>query len=119
LVIGARSVTTASPNSESEPAGLIVNSVVDSPADPSAVFEVWVVPGASRSEIVGMHGSSLKIRVTSPAEGGKANGEVIKLLEEKSGGQVTLLRGITSRRKVFQVTGVSAELIVRKLGLDR
>jgi len=65
-----------------------------------------------------VHGSSVKVRVTSPAEDGKANHEVARLLETELGRQVTLLRGITSRKKVFQVAGVDADFIVRKLGLD-
>ena len=95
--------------------------MADSPArdtDSGALLEVWVVPGASRTEVVGRHGTSVKVRVTSAAEGGKANRELIKLLESAIGADVTLIHGITSRKKVFEIAGVDADLIVRKLGLD-
>ena len=86
--------------------------------DAGALIEVWVVPGASQSSIVGVHGSSLKIRVTSLAEGGKANHEVARLLSKALHTKVILVKGMTSRRKMFQVSGVNADFIVRKLGLD-
>jgi uncharacterized protein (TIGR00251 family) len=86
--------------------------------DAGALIEVWVVPGASQSSIVGVHGSSLKIRVSSPAEGGKANQEVARLLSKELQEKVILVKGMTSRRKMFQVSGVDADFIVRKLGLD-
>jgi uncharacterized protein (TIGR00251 family) len=38
------------------------------------------VPGASRSEIAGVLGDRLKVRVAAPAEGGKANEAVLELL---------------------------------------
>jgi len=84
----------------------------------AALLEVWVVPGAAQTQIVGVHGSSVKVRVASRAEGGKANHELTRLLEEKLETGVRLVRGITSRRKVFEVSGVDADFIVRKLGLD-
>lgn len=86
--------------------------------DLGALVEVWVVPGASQSKIVGLYGSSLKVRVTSVPEEGKANREVARLLSNVLDASVTLVRGMTSRRKVFQVSGVDADFIVQKLGLN-
>jgi len=86
--------------------------------DMGALVEVWVVPGASQSTIVGLHGSSVKIRVTSVPEEGKANREFARILSNALDASVTLVRGMTSRRKVFQVSGVDADFIVRKLSLD-
>lgn len=93
-------------------AGSVVNNT-----HTGALIEVWVVPGASRSAIVGVHGTSVKVRVVSVAEGGKANDEVALLLSKELDAKVTLVKGMTSRRKMFQVSGVDADFIVRKLGL--
>ena len=67
-----------------------------------------MVPGASRSEIVGVLGDRLKVRVASPAEGGKANRAVIELLAERLGlpvRDVELFSGHTSRDKTVRIRG--------------
>ncbi|HZQ62244.1 MAG TPA: DUF167 domain-containing protein [Casimicrobiaceae bacterium] len=64
-------------------------------------------PGARRSEIVGVHGDALKLRLAAPAVEGKANAELVRFLAEAFGvplRQVSLLRGETSRRKTVRVS---------------
>ena len=67
-----------------------------------------VQPGAKRSEIVGLHGEALKIRLAAPPIEGRANDALLKFIaglfavplrniELKQGGQ--------SRHKVVAVTG--------------
>jgi uncharacterized protein len=80
-------------------------------------IDVWVVPGASRSEFVGLHGDKVKLRVAEPAEGGRANEEARRLLEGLLGAPVSLIRGMTNRHKVFQVSDSDTETVRRKLGL--
>ncbi len=46
---------------------------------------VLVVPGASRREVVGVHGDRLRVRVTATPEKGRANKEVAVLLTELFG----------------------------------
>ena len=46
-------------------------------------LEVKVVPGASRSEVTGWLGDSLKIRVAAPPERGKANAAVVRMYLER------------------------------------
>lgn len=66
----------------------------------------WVVPGASRSEIKGAYGATLRIRVTAPPEEGKANREAGSLLSATLGGEPELLSGATSREKRILLRGI-------------
>ena len=78
------------------------------------VFEIRVVPRASRSEAAGIQGDALKLRITAPPVEGKANEECIHLLAELLGvkrGQVTIVAGHTARTKTVVVAGVSADMI--------
>lgn len=77
---------------------------------------IWVVPGASRTALQGMHGERLKVSVAAPAEGGRANRAVSDLLESLLGEKVTLKRGMRSRAKVFLVAKTDIEGVRRKLG---
>lgn len=63
------------------------------------VVECWIVPGASRTEIKGLHGDRLRIRVAAPPEGGRANREVLDLIGARCGSRAELLSGTTSRHK--------------------
>ena len=78
---------------------------------------VWVVPGSSRSRVDGVHGDRVKIRVTAPPEGGRANDEVVRLLQDLLGGQVRLESGMRRRSKVFVVSPADVNAVRRKLGL--
>ncbi len=80
-------------------------------------IDVWVVPGASRSEFVGLYGDKVKLRVAEPAEGGRASEAARRLLEGLLGAPVSLTRGMTNRHKVFQVSDSDTETVRRKLGL--
>jgi hypothetical protein len=72
-------------------------------------LRIKVVPGASRSEIVGPLGDRLKVRVAAPAEGGKANRAVIELLRKRLGvSNVEIVAGATAREKIVRVSGLSA-----------
>jgi len=76
------------------------------------LVDVWVVPGASRDEIVGEHGGALKVRVTAPPEAGKANRAVARLIaEEVPGHRVTVLAGDRSRRKQVLIEGVTVDTV--------
>lgn len=71
---------------------------------------VWVVPNASRDEIVGPHGDRLKVKVSAPPEGGKANRKVAHLVASAVGARRGIVvDGLTSRRKAILVEGVLPE----------
>lgn len=73
-----------------------------------------VQPRASRNEIGEPLGSELRIKVTAPPVDAAANEAVIELLAETLGcakGRVELVRGQTSRHKVFKLHGFTAEAV--------
>jgi len=79
---------------------------------------VKVVPGASREEVAGMWGTALKIAVTAPPEGGKANAAVKKLLATVLGvkkGDVSILRGQSQPLKRIRVAGLTANEFRQRL----
>lgn len=81
-------------------------------SEPSISLRLRVVPGASRTEIAGRHGEAWKVRVTAPAEGGRANEAALALLAETlalSRRDVSLTSGASSRDKVVLLTGVTRE----------
>jgi uncharacterized protein (TIGR00251 family) len=84
----------------------------------STELEVKVVPGASRSGIVGWLGEALKIRVTAPPERGKANAAVAEILAGALGiarRNVRVTRGKTSPRKIVEIDGLSADEVRARL----
>ena len=87
---------------------------------PACRLRVKVVPGASRSEVVGLLGAAVKVRVAAPPEGGQANREVCALLAERLGlplAQVTVVAGPASPNKVIGLVGIAeTEAKARLLG---
>lgn len=64
-----------------------------------------VMPKARRNAIT-IDGNLIRVHVTAPPENGKANAAVVKLLAKSLGvpkSRLTLLRGATSRDKVFRL----------------
>lgn len=90
--------------------------MTEHPGDPvvrshpaGAIVEVLLVPGASRDEIVGVHGTRLRVRVKAPPEKGRANSAAARLLAKAFGSRVDLLSGATSRVKRFLVRDTTPE----------
>ena len=82
----------------------------------SVRFSVRAQPRASRSEIVGLHGDALKVRLAAPPADGAANEALIEVLADALGiarGAVRIVSGATSRGKVVEVDGVSVENVAR------
>lgn len=73
---------------------------------------VHAQPGAKKTEVAGIHGDALKVRVHAPPIEGRANDELIRFLADALGvprSKVTLFRGDKSRSKVFEVAGLSID----------
>jgi uncharacterized protein len=72
------------------------------------LVSVWVVPGASRDEVVGLHGGALRVRVSAPAEAGKANRAAAALVARSLGGsRGEVVSGMAARRKQVVVSGAT------------
>ena len=70
------------------------------------VLTLHVQPGAKSSEVVGMHGNALKVRLAAPPVDGKANLELRRFMAEAFGvplRSVTLVRGEASRQKTVRI----------------
>lgn len=83
--------------------------MLDTTSDGAVVLDVHVQPGGSRDEVVGRHGDALKVKVSAPPEGGKANAAVCRLLAEAfdvAKSSVEVVSGTTSRRKRVRLEGI-------------
>lgn len=66
------------------------------------ILELYVQPGAKRSEFAGRHGERLKIRLAAPAVEGKANEALVEFLAHYyhvPRRSVRIASGLRSRRK--------------------
>jgi len=92
----------------------------------STRLRLRVSPGARSAEVVGRHGEAWKVRVAAPAEAGRANEAVVRLLADALSlprDAVTLVSGHGARDKVVQLAGLDSTQVERRLstaaGKDR
>ena len=82
---------------------------VVSPHPDGVAVAVWVVPGASRDQVTGIHDGALRVRVAAAPEAGKANRAVARLVAGAVGGRrARVSAGHGSRRKTVVVDAVTA-----------
>src|SRR3954453_13920116 len=84
----------------------------------STRLRLRVSPGATRGGVVGRHGDAWKVRVAAPAEGGRANDAVVRLLAETLSvprEAVQLVSGQSSRDKIVELAGIDGNLVERRL----
>ena len=99
--------------------------VAPSPVRPApgggTLVDVWVIPGSSRSGIGGLHDGRVRVRVTAPPEGGRANREAAALGAAACGARRgRVAAGPGSRRKVVEVPGIApaeARAALRRSGV--
>ena len=78
----------------------------------SATLTLHVQPGARKTEVVGLHGDALKIRLAAQPVDGKANAALIEFVAERLGlpkSAARLVSGQTSRRKILEVDAVPVD----------
>ena len=81
-------------------------------------LSVKVVPGSSRNQIVGIWDTSLRLAVTAPPEGGKANKQVIRLVADAfdvKRSDVAIAHGQTQPLKRIRIRGLNAIELRRRL----
>jgi hypothetical protein len=74
-----------------------------------ASLRLKVTPSASRDAVVGWQEDVLRVHVRAPAQRGKANEAVLRLLAAALGVErrrLRIVRGQTSRQKVVSVDGL-------------
>lgn len=74
------------------------------------LLTLHIQPGAKKTEVVGLHGDALKLRLAAPPVDGKANEALIDFLARALGigkTHITLVSGQTSRSKRVAVRGMT------------
>ncbi|MCX7634625.1 MAG: DUF167 domain-containing protein [Syntrophales bacterium] len=87
-------------------------------SDQGVTFLIKVLPRSSRTELVGVHGDAVKIRVQAPPVEGRANEELVKLLARRLGVKtscVSIVSGLSSALKTVRVSGLDAVALQRRL----
>ena len=84
----------------------------------SARLTLHVQPRARRTEVAGLHGAAIKVRIAAPPVDGAANDELVRFLAERFGvprRAVRLVAGAGALRKVVEVDGIAATEATRVL----
>ena len=77
---------------------------------------LWIkaVPGASRDQLAGAIGNRLKVRISAPPEGGKANHAICKLIARTLNARprdVSVEHGATNPEKTIRIAGANVSAI--------
>jgi uncharacterized protein (TIGR00251 family) len=81
-------------------------------------LKVHVNPRSSRNQITGWQDGTLSVKLTAPPVEGAANKACAEFLADQLSvkkSQVTLISGDKSRDKVFEITGLTADELDRRL----
>jgi uncharacterized protein (TIGR00251 family) len=84
-------------------------------------LKVYVQPGAKQSEVAGLHGEALKIRLNAPAIEGRANEALIKFIAQLFNvptRKIILKRGEKSRHKTLIIQGSTLDLSTLTIPLN-
>ena len=87
-------------------------------AQSQATLSVRVQPRASRNEVAGLVGETLKIRLTAPPVEGEANEACLAFLAkllDLAPSRLALIRGARFRTKVIRITGLTPNEVHARL----
>ena len=71
------------------------------------LLSIRVIPRSKKNEIIDLGGNRLKVKVTSPPEGGRANKELVESLAryyKKTRSSIIIAKGIKSRDKIVEIS---------------
>jgi uncharacterized protein (TIGR00251 family) len=77
-----------------------------------------VQPRASRTEVAGVHGDALRIRVAAPPVEGEANQELLRFLAKKlhlPKSDLKLIHGESGRTKIIEIRNATRDQVVTAL----
>ncbi|MHC4483184.1 MAG: DUF167 domain-containing protein [Planctomycetota bacterium] len=89
--------------------------------DGGVVFTAKTVPGSSQTSVCGLLNGMVKIKVSAPAEKGKANQCLIEFLAVQLGIKkraISIISGPTNPVKQIQVLGISCQALLERLNLN-
>jgi uncharacterized protein (TIGR00251 family) len=94
-----------------------------SPVQPTSTgirLAIHVQPRASKTEVIGLHGDAIKIRLAAPPVEGAANNALVDFLAEAlqvPRSSVAITAGHSARRKVVTVDGLTPAQAAQRLHL--
>lgn len=86
------------------------------------ILSVRIMPGASKTKIVGELGFELKLRVSAIAEHGKANHALLRYLSDLLKipvARIQILAGELGRRKKIRITNIDAAVLESRIEPSR
>ena len=86
--------------------------------DKGVTLRLHIQPGAKKTEVTGLHGEALKIRLAAPPVDGKANACLVAFLADTLGiakASVSLISGESSRAKRVRIDGIDSTAARRAL----
>ena len=92
--------------------------VAKATVQPQATLSVRVQPRASRNEVAGLVGETLKIKLTAPPVEGAANEACLDFLAkllDLAPSRLAITQGERSRNKVVRITGLTQEEVHARL----
>ena len=98
----------------------VVHMTPLTPTSSGTRLSLRIQPRASSNAVVGLHGQSIRIRLTAPPVDGAANQALISFLADRLGlghAAVRIVGGRGSRNKVVDVAGLAPLEVARRLGL--
>jgi len=96
-------------------AGLTIKTI-----DGGVTFRTKIVPGSSKTAFSGLLDGMLKVKISAPPE--KGNKSLSEFLAKQLGvktNAISITAGHTNPVKTVQVLGLSAEILINKLNLNK
>ena len=89
--------------------------------DKGIAIRIRAVPNAKKTEVLGIVGDRIKIRLHAPPVDGKANKELVSFLSKRTGvrkSACTITHGESARDKTVFINDVTRQQVERSLALD-